>query len=87
MSNKYFILYDGRAELGDTDDAVIIEAAGSTRDDLSRALRNWHEHDVFLCQYDRDADGNLSNEEKIGHIRNGHDTLLDSCFPQPEYQS
>lgn len=85
--SKYFILYDGRAEFCDTEDAVVMEAIGTKEREVSRALHNWAGFDCYLCSYDEDADGNLSNEEKLGHLRMGRKNLMSVCFqnkPLPE---
>lgn len=67
--NKVWIIYDGRAELGDTDDASVIEVM-MTRRDLKTALYNWQGHDGVLFEYDDpNNDARVTNETLIGHLR------------------
>jgi hypothetical protein len=73
-----WVLYDGRAESGDTDDAMVLEAFASLRD-LKSNLWHWCGHDGVLAEYDDDGKGNLTNERIIGHLREGKAALLAKC--------
>jgi hypothetical protein len=73
-----WVLYDGRAESGDTDDAMVLEAFASRRD-LKSNLWHWCGHDGVLAEYDDDGKGNLTNERIIGHLREGKAALLAKC--------
>ena len=75
-----WIVYDGRAEFGDTDDASVMEACGNGWQDLRQALWSWREYDAVLAEYDIDSDGKtLINERIIGHMREGRKALLAKC--------
>lgn len=80
---KVWILYDGRAESGDTEEATVIEAIGNGRRDLRDALYNWQGHDAVLVEYDEEPtgenSGNLLNQRIIGHLREGRAALLKRC--------
>lgn len=70
---KSYILYDGRAEGGSTDDAAVLEAISA--DELRHSLMFWHGHDGVLAEYD--LKGNvLTNERIVGHLREGTKALL-----------
>jgi hypothetical protein len=72
-----WIIYDGRAELGDTDDASIIECVTSRRS-LRDALYHCYGHDGVLFEYDDNGVNEvLTNERLIGPLRLGRKTLLD----------
>jgi hypothetical protein len=73
-----WVLYDGRAESGDTDDAMVLEAFASRRD-LKSNLWHWRGHDGVLAEYDDDGKGNLTNERIVGHLREGKAALLAKC--------
>lgn len=73
-----WILYDGRAELGDTDDASVLEAFSSRRD-LKQNLYTWKGHDGVLFEYDVQNGNELVNERMIGHLREGKGALLAKC--------
>lgn len=81
MANLW-IIYDGRAASGDTDDASIFEACESRRD-LKQALFNWRDYDAVLFEYDtNDSDPNdreAKNERMIGHLREGRQSLMAKC--------
>jgi NAD kinase len=82
--NKAWILYDGRAESGDTDDASVLEFAGTTRREVKSALHFWRGSDGVLVEYDDNGKNELINEKVIGHLREGR-ALLDRCsFPTDE---
>lgn len=72
-----WVLYDGRAESGDTDDASVLEAFSSRRN-LRQNLWHWRDHDGVLFEYD-DQNGTLVNERQIGHLREGKAALLAKC--------
>ena len=73
---KEWILYDGRAEFGDEDDAWIIESI-ETRKDLRNAIYAHRGMDAVLFEYDSDG-ATLTNGVKVGHIRLGK-KLLQMC--------
>jgi Glu-tRNA(Gln) amidotransferase subunit E-like FAD-binding protein len=77
MAEKMYIAYDGRAELGDTDAAQVLETFGSrfTR----RDYESWKDHDAVLVEYDVEAPNTLTNENIIGHWRDGFKTLRSRC--------
>lgn len=75
-----WIIYDGRAESGDTDRAAVLEFAGVTRTELQSALKFWKGHDGVLAEYRRHDDGAaLTDERIIGHLREGAESLLARC--------
>lgn len=76
--SPFWIIYDGRAESGDTDDASVLEACGNGWQDLRRALWDWRQHDAVLAEYDAEG-GELTNERIIGHLREGKKALLTKC--------
>lgn len=76
-----WILYDGRAEFGDTDDAAVLEAFSSRRDLKSNLFRTWRGHDGVLFEYDVVEGNKLVNERKIGHLREGK-ALIAKCAKQ-----
>lgn len=73
-----WILYDGRAESGDTDDAAVLEAFSSRRD-LRDNLYHWRGHDGVLFEYDIQDGKNLVNGRMLGHLREGKAALLAKC--------
>lgn len=88
---KLWILYDGRAEGGDTDDAQVLEVCGTSKRDVKQSLWNWKGHDGVLVEYDETPDANqdqgiLSNERIIGHLREGRKALLHRCSSSGEKQ-
>lgn len=82
---KFWIMFDGRAESGDTDDALVLEAVGSSKRAVKAALWQYKDQDAVLVEYDSHPDpltpdtGILSNERIIGHMREGHRALLQRC--------
>lgn len=76
--SKLWVIYDGRAELGDTEDASVMEAMTSLRD-VKRAIHFWRDHDAVLFEYDTNEKNNeATNERLIGHFREGR-KLLELC--------
>lgn len=71
---KAYILYDGRAEVQDTDDCSVLEFVGHTKRDIKDALACWRDCDGVLVEYD-DEGGKLVNERIIGHLREGKKLL------------
>lgn len=71
--SRVWVLYDGRAELEDTEDCSILEAF-SSRKDLRNGLWNWKGHDGVLFEYDLEG-GTMVNERRIGHLREGINAL------------
>ena len=68
---KVYILYDGRAATGDTDNASVLEAMSKfDREDWLF----WRGHDGVLFEY-VEVNGELVNEEMIGHLSEGYDAL------------
>ncbi len=61
---KTFILYDGRARIGDTDDAGVIDTADSAKEARRLTRKEYEEYDYLWCEYDRDSKNNLTNEVK-----------------------
>lgn len=76
---KAWILFDGRAECGDTDDASILEFVGHSRREVKSALRCWKDHDGVLVEYDA-KDSELTNEKIIGHLREGASLIARCTF-------
>ena len=76
-----WIIYDGRAEHGDEDDAAILEACTSRRD-LKEALYSWRQHDGVLFEYETQGNALAVNGRKIGHLREGRKALLTKCTSQ-----
>jgi hypothetical protein len=70
---KYYIMYDGRAESGDTDEASVLEALGNKFTKSNFSL--WKNHDAVLVEYDVYNENELVNERVIGHLREGYKTL------------
>lgn len=77
--SKAWILYDGRAEFDGTDDAMVLEFAGTTRAEVRTSLRFWHDHDGVLVEYDSKEGHELANERIIGHLREGAESLMSRC--------
>jgi hypothetical protein len=73
-----WIVYDGRAESGDTDEASVMEACGNGWKDLRAALWTWRGYDAVLAEYDFDGK-DATNERIIGHMREGRKALLAKC--------
>lgn len=80
-----WILYDGRAESGDTDDASVLEAFSSRRD-LRNNLYTWRGHDGVLFEYDVQNGKELVNGRPIGHLREGKAALLAKCSRVPQFK-
>lgn len=78
-----WILYDGRADSGDTDDAAVLESFSSRRD-LRNNLFHWRGHDGVLFEYDVQSGKELVNERRVGHLREGKAALLAKCSRIPE---
>lgn len=78
-----WILYDGRAESGDTDDATVLETFSSRRDMKGNLYRTWNGHDGVLFEYDVGKGNELVNERMIGHMREGKAALLAKCSRIP----
>jgi hypothetical protein len=76
-----WVLYDGRADGGDTDDASVLEAFSSRKDLKNSLYRNWNGHDGVLYEYD-DHGGKLMNQRRIGHLREGKGALMSRCSRQ-----
>lgn len=72
-----WIIFDGRAESGDTEDAAVLEAM-DTRQALRDALWTWRQYDAVLAEYDFDGHA-ATNERIIGHLREGKKALLAKC--------
>ena len=53
MSQKIFILYDGRALAGDQDDAAVLATAHSEEDARNAGKTDWADHDVIWYEYDQ----------------------------------
>ena len=73
---KAYVLYDGRAEVQDTDDCCVLEFVGHSRRAVKDALYYWRGHDGVLVEYDDDG-GTLINERIIGHLRKGKQLLAE----------
>lgn len=81
MANKMWILYDGRAESGDTFEASVLDTINS-RKELRDVLYRSYGVDGVLAEYDIGADGKeLINERIIGHMREGRKALFAKCSP------
>lgn len=87
MSGKAWILFDGRAESGDIDAAIVLEFAGTSKRQIKRSLQFWLGFDGVLVEYDADPSGNLSHRHIIGHLREGIDSLLQKCSPDNQKPS
>lgn len=68
MPERMFIMYDGRAEVMDTDDCAVLEACGES---WRRGVKDWREHDAVLALYDIAPPNQLVNERIIGHVSLG----------------
>lgn len=73
---KSYVLYDGRAESGDTDEACVLEAFRAST--LESTVRFWKGADAVLVEYDL-VDDELRNEKIIGHLRESVSTLIGKC--------
>lgn len=83
MKRYAWILWDGRAESGDTDDAVVLEVFRSRRD-LKANLHRHSGEDGVLYEYDATNDEfltehELTNGRMLGHLREGKAALLAKC--------
>lgn len=58
---KFFILYDGRAKFGSTDDASVLVVASSEKEAQAEGETTWDGYDAIWFEYD-DNNGQLSNE-------------------------
>jgi hypothetical protein len=86
-TGKVWILYDGRAESGDTDDAQVLEVCGTSKRAVKVSLWSRHGEDAVLVEYDAVPGPNadqLENERIIGHMREGRAVLLKRCKAQPD---
>lgn len=79
--NKFWILYDGRAEFQDTEDCVVLETCGSTAKEVRSSLENWDGHDAVLFEYDTDGK-ELKNGRMVGHLRDGIKEIMGRAFGQ-----
>ena len=73
---RMFIAYDGRAEVTDPSDCVILETIGEKF--TERDYSTWEGHDAVLVAYDireTEAGSELINEQIIGHWREGYAEL------------
>ena len=81
-----WILYDGRAESGDTDEAAVLEAFSSRKD--LKSLYHWivRGEEGVLFEYDVENGKDLVNERMIGRLSEGKAALLAKCsrLPQPQ---
>jgi len=75
---KAWILFDGRAKAGDTDDATVLEFIGHSKREVKSGIGFWKDHDGVLVEYDV-KDDELTNEKIIGHLREGRASLMDRC--------
>ena len=62
MSGKLFVLYDGRAKGGDTDEASVYVSAVTEAEARRDGKHYKNFQDGIWYQYDSDEKGNLSNE-------------------------
>lgn len=69
-----WIVYDGRALFGDTDDAGVLQSFGvdeaKTDDEAIRyAKRDWRGHEFALYRYDLDTEKREAHNERmiLGH--------------------
>lgn len=65
-----WIVFDGRAMFGDTENAAVLESFGSdvaTTDEqaIQRAKRDWYDHEFALYRYDLNAERVATNERCI----------------------
>ena len=79
------VIYDGRAENGDPDNASVLEAIfPCSRRRLKSALYDWRGHDGVVYRYQGEEDAKqLTDETLIGHLREGR-RLVEKCFPPTE---
>lgn len=61
MEKRIWILYDGRAAGGDTDDAAVLEAWGPRKGKPD--MRHWHDHDAALYSY-RQGPNHTAEDER-----------------------
>jgi len=81
---KVWILYDGRAESGDTDDAQVLEVCGTSKRAVKTSLWSRRGEDAVLVEYDAvgPKQDQLENERIIGHMCEGRKVLLKRCYPE-----
>ena len=60
---KLFVLYDGRAKGGDTDDAAVLVSSNSERE-AKRDTHLFRGYDAIWYEYDIDTDGKTMINEK-----------------------
>jgi hypothetical protein len=66
-SGKCFVLYDGRAKSGDTDDAAVLVAA-HTEHQARTDSSDWSGYDAIWFEYDV-VDGEMVNEKPRPDIK------------------
>ncbi len=59
---KIFILYDGRAKCGDTDDAAVMDTANSEREAWAASRQCWRKVDAIWYENVFDAEGKVATE-------------------------
>ena len=62
MAKKTFILYDGRAKDGNTDDASVLVVASSEEEAQEQGETTWEGYDAIWFEYDN-IKGWLKNEK------------------------
>lgn len=62
---KMFLLYDGRAKSGETEDATVMDTAHSEEEARQSGEKNWAGHDAiwYECDVDDAGAGNPINEK------------------------
>lgn len=73
MSDRFYMLYDGRA-VYDVEAACVMETIGECSSDnnaIKNANKNWKGYDCVLVSYEVDSADNttLIDEHVIGHLR------------------
>ena len=60
--SKVFILYDGRAKFGDTDDAAVLDTANSVSEAWQASRQCWRDIDAIWYENDFNADKTEATE-------------------------
>ena len=62
--SKIFLLYDGRAKLGDEDDANVMDVAHSEEEARESGEVDWGGHDAIWYEYDDPGEGKTIRDGK-----------------------